>query len=242
MNKYYYKKHDREKIRRIVRYCGLTTSVLGFLFLAYFSFPLLSWKIYLAPVYASQGFMTPIPKTTVLNGSNIQSLLAASVNSLGGVDYSDAQNWFPTYRGSGKLPKISFYTMSIPKIRISKAFVSTIDYNVDEHLINYGGTSVPPEKGNAVIFGHSTLPQLFNQKNYKTILANAHTLKIDDKIIVHRESIDYTYKIVNIKIVEPSDTTPLTQEYDDSYLTIITCTPPGTVWERLVLKARLEKL
>lgn len=242
MNKYYYKKNNSRMVRKAIRYLGLAMSVFGMLFLLYFFFPLISWKVYFQPVYASAGFTAPVPKTTVLNKANMQSLIAATVDSLRGVDYSDAQNWFPTYKGTQTSAKIPLYTLSIPKISVRNALVSTLDYNVDEHLINYGGTAVPPDKGNAVIFGHSTLPQLFNPNNYKTIFANAHTLKIGDEIIADIGNISYTYKIVTIRVVVPTDTSPLMQEYDDSYLTVITCTPPGTVWQRLVIKARLEKL
>ncbi len=242
MSKLYYRRQDKKQTKTIIRYLGLGIAVIGFLFLVYFSFPLLSWKIYLAPVYASHGFMAPIPKTIVLNRSSMKSLLAATVNSLGGIDYSNAQNWFPTFKGISTTPKISSYTMTIPKINVIDALVSTVDNDVDSHLVNFGGTAVPPEKGNAVVFGHSTLPQLFNPKNYKTIFANAHTLKIGDEIIVRQNNISYLYAIFSITIVPPGDTSPLAQEYDDSYLTLITCTPPGTVWERLIVKARLEKL
>jgi len=242
MSRLYYKKKDKKQVKIIIRYFGLGIAVVGFLFLVYLFFPLLSWKIYLAPIYASQGFMAPIPKTTVLNRSNMQSLLAATVNSLGGVDYSNAQNWFPTFKGVSTTPKVSSYTMTIPNINVTDALVSTVDNDVDSHLVNFGGTAVPPDKGNAVVFGHSTLPQLFNPKNYKTIFAYAHTLKIGDEIIVRQNNISYTYRIFSITIVPPGDTSPLAQEYDDSYLTLITCTPPGTVWERLVIKGRLEKL
>lgn len=242
MNRYYYKKNSGNA-KRMLRHFGLLLSMSGGLFLLYFSFPLISWRIYLSPVYASQGFMTPIPKTTVLNKSNMQNLLAASLRSLDKSDYSNVQNWYPGYAYTeAKKTPVSQYTLSIPKIKIKDALVSTVDTNIDIHLVNYPGTAVPPDKGNAVIFGHSTLPQLFNPKNYKTIFANAHTLKVGDEIIITVADITYMYKIFNITIVEPEDTGPLAQEYDDSYITIITCTPPGTVWKRLILKARLEKI
>ena len=41
-------------------------------------------------------------------------------------------------------------------------------------------------------------------------------------------------------IVPADDTAYLAQDTDGSYLSIITCTPPGTTWERLVIKAKLE--
>ena len=92
-----------------------------------------------------------------------------------------------------------------------------------------------------MIFGHSTLPQLFNPKNYKTIFANAYLLKENDLIYATVENITYKYRVYNISVVDPKDTSIFTQDLNDSYITLVTCTPPGTIWKRLIIKARLEK-
>ena len=107
-------------------------------------------------------------------------------------------------------------------------------------MVNYPGTSIPPEKGNAVVFGHSTLPQLFNKNDYKTIFTNIYTLNPGDEIIVNVLGNEYKYKIENITVVDPDNTSVLEQNYSDSFLTLVTCTPPGTIWKRLVIKARIE--
>ena len=120
--------------------------------------------------------------------------------------------------------------------------VSTVDTDVGKHLVNYEGTSILGDKGNAVIFGHSTLPQLYNPKDYKTIFANAYKLKIGDNIYGFVNGVSYLYKIYNTTVVDPSDTSIFAQSYNNSYLTLVTCTPPGTVWKRLIIKARLEKI
>ena len=93
-----------------------------------------------------------------------------------------------------------------------------------------------------MIFGHSTLPQLFNAKDYKTIFANAYKLKNGDIIYATVKGVKYSYKIFKTIVVDPSDTSALEQDYDNSYLTLVTCTPPGTTWKRLVIKSRLERI
>ena len=108
-------------------------------------------------------------------------------------------------------------------------------------MVNYGGTAVPPDNGNAVIFGHSTLPQLYAEGNYKTIFTFLYKLTVGDEIIVTSTNITYKYRIENISVVDPDNTSVLEQSFDDSYITLITCTPPGTIWKRLVVKARLIK-
>lgn len=235
----YYTKSSPKNFRKIFRGVSIAVFASGILGMLYIFFPLLSWELYFVPAFA-QEVASPIPKTTIVNANTLQSLLA---NSFSGIDYSNAANWFPHYNTNiTSKPKATSYTLSIPKLGIKDAFVSTVDNDLDNHLINYGGTALPPEHGNAVIFGHSTLPQLFDQKNYKTIFATAHTLKVGDKIIADVDDISYTYKIASISIVDPDDTAIFTQNYDSSYLTIVTCTPPGTTWKRLIIKSRIEKL
>ena len=159
-------------------------------------------------------------------------------------DYTNAKNWFPNFHPSQALgkPKVLSYILSIPKIRIKDALVSTTDMDLGKHLVNYQGTSIPGDFGNAVIFGHSTLPQLYSPKDYKTIFANAYKLEIGDSIYSIVNGVTYLHKIYNITVVDPNDSSAFTQNYDNSYLTLVTCTPPGTVWKRLVIKARLSKV
>jgi sortase A len=132
--------------------------------------------------------------------------------------------------------------MSIPKLNIKDALVSAVDDDLAVHLVNLGGTALPPDKGNAVVFGHSTLPQLFDPKNYKTIFAKAYELKVGDELFTNVSGVIYKYRIYNITVVSPEDTSVLEQDYSDSFLTLITCTPPGTIWKRLIIRSRLETL
>lgn len=242
MNKCYYKK-DKKNTKKILRYFSLFIFIIGISITLYISFPLILWQLYFAPVFAVSGINAPIPKTAIVNNATIKSLISTASQNLAGVDYSNAQNWFPNYKPEGTAsPKISSYTVSIPKLKIKDAVVSAIDNNLDMHLVNYAGTAIPPDNGNAVIYGHSTLPQLFSPKDYKTIFATLHTIKIGDEFSVKVSGVEYYYKIFSITIVDPSDTSIFVQDFDNSYITLVTCTPPGTVWKRLIIKARLQKI
>lgn len=221
---------------------GLLLAVVGLINLTYFFFPFISWQIFFAPVFASQNVVAPVPTSSRMNMDTIGSLFSHTVNSLSGVDYNDARNWFPDYKGTTHTSDVKSYTLSIPKLGITDAEVTTQDHDLSAHLVNFYGTAVPPEKGNAVVYGHSTLPQLFDPKNYERIFATVHTLKVGDTIQVKVKGITYTYKINSIIVVEPNDSTIHKQNFDNSYLTIVTCTPPGTIWKRLVIRSTLEKL
>src|SRR5581483_10731205 len=170
--------------------------------------------IYFAPVFASQSLSTPIPKLSVVDQRQIGSLFNSAALNLSR-DYTNAANWYPTSNlGRNKNKAIQSYKLSIPKLNIIDATVSTTDNDLSSHLVNFQGTSVPPEKGNSVIFGHSTLPQLFDPKNYKTIFANAYKLQVGDEVFVNLPNISYKYRIMNITIVEPDDTSVLEQNYN----------------------------
>lgn len=225
-----------------VRFLGFLFFIIGVSTVIYVFSPLIIWQLTLAPQIDAQQMTIPIPKRTLLTPMTIKSLINSSFQNLAGVDYTNAANWFPGYTISKGTPKESSYFLTIPKLNIQNAYVSTVDINLANHLVNLGGTALPPDKGNAVIFGHSTLPQLYNPSDYKTIFANAYKLEVGDMFEATVENVIYSYKIFSISVVDPEDTSVLSQSYDDSYVTLITCTPPGTIWKRLIIKGRLQKL
>jgi sortase A len=244
MNRVYYQKRDTRNLRKILRLVGLSISLTGVIFGAYFFFPLLSWQIYLQPAFASSTFASPIPQRTIVTKDYLQSLWQNTANSFRSLTAPSSQGWMPSsvLQDVQVASQVSYYFISIPKLKIDNAVVSTIDVDLSQHMVNFPGTAIPPAKGNAVIFGHSTLPQLFDPKNYKTILANAHTLVVGDELEVTSHGILTKYRIEKISIVDPEALDPfMTQDSDDSYITIITCTPPGTTWKRLIIRARAEK-
>ena len=63
--------------------------------------------------------------------------------------------------------------------------------------------------------------------------------KIGDSINITIGNKVYVYKVVNMSIVPADSTAFLAQDTDGSYVSIITCTPPGTTWKRLWIKAKL---
>ncbi len=201
----------------------------GTLLLFYVVFPILSWQIFYASALSSGNIISPIPKTTVVK----QNITSSS-------NLTYASNWFPT--GNPKTNVNKEYSLSIPKLGIKDAKVIVGSDDLSKSLIHYGGSSLPGEYGNAVIFGHSILPQFFDPKNYKAIFSTLHTLKIGDTINIVSDGVAYKYSIFDFKVVDPENISVLEQTYDNSYITLITCTPPGTYWKRLVVKAQIEKL
>jgi LPXTG-site transpeptidase (sortase) family protein len=98
---------------------------------------------------------------------------------------------------------------------------------------------MPGELGNVVIFGHSTLPQLYQPNDYKSIFTFLPSLQKGDKIFIKVGDLVYQYEVFEMFVVDPTEVSVLDQQFDASYLTLITCVPPGTYWKRLVVKAKL---
>lgn len=231
---------SNKKKKKLFKVLSIIFIFAGVLIISYIFFPFISWQIYFAPQFNQQNIAIPIPKYTVVSNFEVSNLIKNATNTVG-VDYSNASNWFPNYKFQ-KSATNKNYTISIPKIQVENAVVATSDTDVSKHLVNYIGTSLPPQKGNAVIFGHSSLPQLYDPKNYKTIFTYLYKLTPEDEIFVVFNGVKYKYKVENITVVDPDNTTVLEQNYDDSFITLVTCTPPGTIWKRLVVKAKLQNI
>lgn len=154
-------------------------------------------------------------------------------------DLTHVSAWYPAAPQKKVVTPVNTYTLSIPKLKIENALVSIGSDDLNTSLIHYGGTGLPGQYGTAVIFGHSALPQFFNPANYKTIFSTLPTLKSGDRVVVVFDGITYTYEIFNLAVVDPADLSALEQDFDNSYITLVTCVPPGTYWKRLNIKAKL---
>ncbi len=240
---HYYAKGKKKDFKKYFKIFGILFILTGFGFFIYFFFPVISYQIFLADTFSNNKIEVPIPKYLVIGANGgFRSLIAQGITSAT-VDFTDARNWYPNLHPEAQEKvKVDSYSISIPKLKIDDAQVSTKDYDLEKHLVQYLGTSIPGENGTAVIFGHSTLPQLFNPKNYKTIFATLHNIKVGDEIFATVSGITYKYKIFSILITDPEDTNILSQSFDHSYITLVTCTPPGTIWKRLVVRASLDSI
>ncbi len=218
----YLKANPKIKVGTHFRFLPLSLIILGAFLVANAFFPIFLYQL------KSFRFSSPVLIVPVESSSNLYN------------NYDDYKNWFPS---APKLPtrssKITHYNLSIPKLKIEKAVVQIGGENLAESLIHYPGTALPGQYGNAVIFGHSVLPQFFNPKNYKTIFSTLPTLKEGDEILVSFDGIDYRYQVIKMVEVSPSDVSVLEQRYDSEYLSLVTCVPPGTYLKRLIVRAKL---
>jgi sortase A len=173
-----------------------------------------------------------------LAATTTEKLVAADPS----VDFTNANVWYPMAPQKQVTSKVNSYTISVPKLNIKDAMVTIGGDDLNESLVHYGGTGLPGDFGTAVVFGHSTLPQFYSPTNFKSIFSLLPTLKTGDEIDVSYDGVQYRYKVFEMVVVEPNDLTALEQHFDDSYITLVTCVPPGTYWKRLNVRARLVTL
>src|SRR3989339_1945432 len=238
---YLKKKHYSGK-KKTVNFFSYIFLIAGAMLLFWSFYPILSSAIY-SRLFIKNNINAPIPdNNTTSSLKEANSILGAfNIFSNNLRDYTQASIWFPA---SPKLNQpsqltVKEYTLSIPKLNIKKAKVVVAGEDLTKSLVHYLPQSLPGEYGNVAIFGHSTLPQLYNPKDYKSIFTYLPSLEQGDVIKVKIGDIEYQYQVYDMFVVDPDEVSVLEQQKDGSYLTLITCVPPGTYISRLVVKAKL---
>jgi len=189
--------------------------------------------------------LSPLPESR-LSGS-MQKGLAVYNDSLAPYyssylkDFTTVSDWFPKVPQSlSRQSEIKQYQINVPKLGLTNLIVKVGGADLSKSLVQYGNQILPGEKGNSVILGHSTLPQLFKQNDYRTIFTYLPTLETGDRVTVNINGFTYNYLVYDMFVVNPEETWVLEEKAEDSILTLITCVPPGTYWKRLVVRTRLE--
>lgn len=205
---------------------------LGASMLWWVSWPIISFHVVAAPLLAS--VVSPLGVNR--SGNSSTQLTSTSV------DYTNPNIWFPLKPQQKVDTKIREYSLSIPQLGILHANVEIGGNDLNRALIHYGGTAFPGEIGNSAIFGHSVLPQFFNPKSYKTIFSTLPTIEVGNDIFLNYDQITYRYRVESLTVRGPEDLSMLEQPKNDSYITLVTCVPPGTYWQRLHVRAKLVRL
>lgn len=219
--------------KAILRISAVISGISGIVILAGVFYPIISYNNTYPKNYTK--LVSPVSE-----GSS--GLVKAATNSQT-IDYTQASNWFD---GGAKKEdfassKVSYYTISIPRLKVENAIVAIGGEDLNEHVIQYPGTALPGKRGNAVLFGHSILPIFYNPKNYLSIFSLLPTLKKGDEILVDYDGVSYTYEVEEMFEVSPHDIQVLDQDSSDSFITLVTCVPPGdpSLPRRLIVRARV---
>ncbi|HJY98529.1 MAG TPA: sortase [Patescibacteria group bacterium] len=219
--------------KTVLRISALISGISGVIILVGVFYPILSYD---STYSKNLKLISPVAGNMNQPKGDVESAVTE-------VDYTQASNWFIGGAKSEDFAtsKVTYYTVSIPRLKIKDGTVAIGGEDLSEHIIQYPGTALPGKRGNAVLFGHSSLPIFYNPKNYISIFSLLPTLKIGDPIYVDYDGISFTFKVEQMFEVSPTDIQVLDQDTSDSFLTLVTCVPPGdpTLPKRLIVRARI---
>ena len=105
-------------------------------------------------------------------------------------------------------------------------------------LGHLSGTSLPGERGNSVIFGHSALPYLYSPRNFQTVFTRIDELKFGDVIELEVGGTILSYKVERGGLVDENATV---SDFASGKprLTLLTCYPPGFKSQKYAVRALL---
>ena len=130
----------------------------------------------------------------------------------------------------------------IPKINVEVPVVydvpgiseKDLQSALERGVVHYPQSPVPGQNGNVVVVGHSS-NNIFNHGKYKFAFVLLSKLEEGDTFMLNYGGQRYVYKIYSKKIVKPSDVSVLGPTDKLATATLITCDPPGTALNRLVI-------
>lgn len=239
---YSYVKQQPQPYRKFLSVISTFFVFGGLSLIGWVAYPILAFELFYAPRFL--GLVKPIPETIISEALENKVLGSTSQSSFGaeaGVDYTRASTWFPKASPQKLDSSINSYFITIPRLKIDNALAQVGSEDLNKSLIHWGGSAIPGDYGTAVVFGHSSLVWLYNPKDYYTIFSKLPELNLGDDIYFNVGNATYRYKVEEMRVTSPDDLSVLEQKYDDRYVTLITCVPPGTYLKRLVVKARMVK-
>lgn len=134
----------------------------------------------------------------------------------------------------------------IPKLGANARIIANVDpydskayqYALTRGVAHARGTSVPGAMGNIFLFAHSS-ENFYNALRYNAVFYLLPKLAVGDKILLYYHSVKFTYTVTGKKFVSSKDVSYLQGESLKSTLTLMTCWPPGTTNQRLLIFASL---
>lgn len=129
----------------------------------------------------------------------------------------------------------------IPKIKVNApvVFADTKDEKSIENLlrsgvVHYQDTAKPGEVGNSFITGHSS-NYWWDTGKYNYVFVMLDKLEPGDQAVIYYNGKKFVYTVRDKVVVEATDVSVLAPT-DTPMLTLMTCTPPGTSWKRLIVR------
>ena len=145
------------------------------------------------------------------------------------------------------IPEDPNFSIVVPKIGANARIIQNVDAS-DEKIyldaLNKGvaqvlGTAFPGEGGHIFLFAHST-DYFWNVGTYNAIFYLLYKLEANDEVNLFYKGQKYVYRVIDKRVVDPSEVFYLTRKTNREFLTLQTCWPPGTTLKRLLVFAVRE--
>lgn len=139
------------------------------------------------------------------------------------------------------------YGIVIPKIGANAHVIPNVDpFNstVYETALTKGvaqakGTANPGTPGNIFLFAHSS-ENFYYALRYNSVFYLLTKLQTGDMIFLYYKNNRYIYRVDKKTLVKPDAVSYITGAGTGETLTLMTCWPPGTDYERLLVTARRD--
>jgi len=131
------------------------------------------------------------------------------------------------------IPKIN---LEIPlDFSVKSTSEAEVETALENGIVHYPTTVLPGQQGNTAFFGHSS-NNIFNPGKYKFAFVLLHELVPGDTFYLTRDGVSYAYQVFDKRIVKPNEVSVLNPVAGKkATATLITCDPPGTSINRLVV-------
>ena len=142
------------------------------------------------------------------------------------------------------IPEDPNFSVVIPKIGANARVVSNVDTSNEREyaealkkgVAQAQGTAFPGEGGHIFLFAHST-DYWWNVSTYNAVFYLLGKLVKGDDINIFYKGERFMYRVVDSKIVDPSEVEYITRKTNEEFLTLQTCWPLGTTFKRLLVFA-----
>lgn len=210
----------------VSRLLSISFLLIGLVCLGMILSPIISFKVFeITQKYANAVLISP--KTTKNMG-----VLGVSIKA------NDDFSYFISNTTRAIKPSYSSFTVSIPKIKVDHAKVLVDSNDFSRTLAHLPGSGLPGEKGNVFVSGHSALSPILSIQN--AVFANLMDIKKGDEITVEAGGTKFNYKVVDLKIVNPTDISVINPPDDQGrYISLMTCVPPGLNYKRLIVIGKI---
>jgi len=160
----------------------------------------------------------------------------------------DKVNFLETFDNASNVeilqPEDPYFSIIIPKIGANSKVIPNVDPSdenvylsaLEKGVAHAQGTAFPGEGGHVFLFAHST-DYFWNVNDYNAVFYLLYKLEFNDEIDLFYKNQRIVYRVLDKKVVDPSEVEYLTKKTDGEFLTLQTCWPLGTTLKRLMVFA-----